>query len=224
MFSEADLISISAIQHIAFCERQCALIHIERLWTENLFTAEGRALHEKAHGGESEFRDGVLITRSIPLKSLVYGLSGIADVVEFHPCEELSKTCVKLPSRSGYWAPFPVEYKRGRAKTNPIDEIQLCAQVFCLEEMLEVDINEGSIYYGKPRRRENVHFTTELRSETSVFIKKTHKLISDGKIPAAHYCKKCDRCSLKDLCLPELKYSQRSYFRYMSGFFEEENV
>lgn len=222
MFSETDLLPISALQHFAFCERQCALIHIEKLWMENLFTAEGRVFHEKAHSGENEFRDGVLISRSIPLRSLTYGLSGIADVVEFNPCSGLKEECVKLPGHSGFWRPFPVEYKRGRVKANSIDEVQLCAQALCLEEMLGVSIYEGALFYGRSRRRSQINFSENLRSETVLFINKTHKLIEEGVTPPAKYDKKCECCSLKNLCLPELKQSRRSYSRYMSGFFKEE--
>lgn len=223
MFSEADLIPISAIQHFAFCERQCALIHIEQLWGENLFTAEGRVLHEKAHSGETEFRDGVLITRSIPLRSLEYGLSGIADVIEFHSIFNSGQDdCVKLPGHSGLWRPFPVEYKRGREKSNSIDKVQLCAQVICLEEMLQAQINEGALYYGKPHRRVPVIFSEALRTETIVLIKKTHQLIQGGITPAPEYGKECEHCSLKNVCLPGMKSSRSSYSRYMARFFKED--
>ena len=222
MFSETDLIPISALQHFAFCERQCALIHIEKLWAENIFTAEGRVLHEKAHGSTTDFRDGVLTTRSIPLRSLEYGLSGIADVVEFHSCPDSIEGCTPVPGHSGLWKPFPVEYKRGRAKTGPIDAIQLCAQAFCLEEMLTVKISDGALFYGKARRRSHIIFSEDLRSQTIECISKTHRLIKEGITPEAEYSNKCERCSLKDLCLPNLKKTRRSYSNYMIDFFKEE--
>lgn len=222
MFSEDDLIPISALQHFAFCERQCALIHIEKLWEENSFTAEGNIIHDKAHGGISEFKDGIWITRSIPLKSLYYGLCGYADVVDFLPCESLEKQCVELSGLSGLWKPFPVEYKRGKAKKDMVDEIQLCAQVFCLEEMLGVKIDEGALFYGKTRHRLKVMLSADLRSKTSITISGVRKLLSGGVTPRAVYEKKCERCSLKNLCLPSLKQSKRSYSLYMAAFFKNE--
>jgi len=142
-YTEDDLIPISALQHFVFCERQCALIHIEQAWTENRLTAEGRLLHERVHDQGGESRAGVRIERGLPLRSLRLGLVGVADVVEFHPLSE------------GGWRPFPVEYKRGKPKRNACDEIQVCAQALCLEEMLGVRIPAGALFYGKTHRSQN---------------------------------------------------------------------
>src|SRR5579859_4686917 len=148
MYSEEDLLPISALQHLAFCERQWALIHLEGVWAENQLTAEGRVIHDRAHEPGTESRGDVRVSRGLRLRSLRLGLSGIADVVEFHRCGRRGDTSgkglvasgVALPSVSGSWAPFPVEYKRGRPKSGPFDEIQLCAQALCLEEMLGVPV------------------------------------------------------------------------------------
>ena len=130
MFTEDNLLPISALQHLLFCERQCALIHLERAWQENRLTAEGRIMHERVHEGGDETRRDVRIVRGLRLRSLALGLVGIADVVEFHRAAD----GVAVPESAGTWRPFPVEYKRGRPKSEPWDAVQLCAQALCLEE------------------------------------------------------------------------------------------
>lgn len=199
MFSEDDLLPISALQHLLYCERQCALIHIERAWEENLFTAEGRILHEKVDSGQDCVRAGRRIARSLPLRSLRLGLSGIADVVEFGP----DKSDV-----------YPIEYKRGRSKVANWDRIQLCAQAMALEEMLGVSITEGALFYGKTRRREAVTFDATLRVETIGASERLHHLVAAGKTPAAHYEAKCDACSLIGLCMPEIP-KNKSVSKYL---------
>ncbi|HQO62868.1 MAG TPA: CRISPR-associated protein Cas4 [Syntrophorhabdus sp.] len=220
MYKEDELLPISALQHLSFCKRQCALIHIEQVWVENQYTAEGRLLHEKAHDGKTEMREGVRITRSLPLRSLVLGLSGIADVVEFHP-EEPGKG-IKLPGVKGAWRPLPVEYKRGRQKIGPFDEIQLCAQAICLEEMLGAKIPEGALYYGLPRRRTIVPLSNEIRKLTKDTANELHSLIGKGQTPPPETGSKCERCSMKDLCLPEVNCSKRKLSSYMKNFFRED--
>ena len=131
---------LSALQHIIFCERQCALIHIEQLWSENVFTAEGKIMHDKVDTAKQETRKSVSVEYGVPLRSLRLGLVGKADVVEFHRQED-------------NWHPFPVEYKRGKPKSNNCDKVQLCAQAICLEEMLNCKINEGALFYGTTRTK-----------------------------------------------------------------------
>lgn len=206
MYSEDELLPISALQHLLYCERQCALIHIERAWEENLFTAEGRILHDKVVPGENSVRAGRRIARSLPLRSLALGLSGIADVVEFGP----EHTDV-----------FPVEYKRGRSKAADWDRVQLCAQAMCLEEMLGVEIKEGALFYGKTRRREGAVFADELRAETREAAKRLHRLIGAGQTPPAVYGPKCDACSLFHACMPRLPRS-KSISRYLTTMAEAE--
>jgi CRISPR-associated exonuclease Cas4 len=199
MYSEDELLPISALQHLLYCERQCALIHIERVWEENLFTAEGRILHDKVDSGENSVRAGRRIARSLPLRSLALGLSGIADVVEFGP---------------GRTEVFPVEYKRGRSKAADWDRVQLCAQAMCLEEMLDVVITEGALFYGKTRRRERGDFDDELRAETRKAAERLHRLIEARRTPPAVYSAKCDACSLFHACMPKLPRS-KSISRYL---------
>jgi CRISPR-associated exonuclease Cas4 len=113
-YSEDDLIPLSALQHMHFCPRQCALIHVERAWVENRFTAEGRLIHKRVHNSGRSTEGGARIVRSLPLRSLVLGVSGVADVVEFHPvAREDPKSAEKVPGLPGTWRVYPVEYKRG---------------------------------------------------------------------------------------------------------------
>jgi CRISPR-associated exonuclease Cas4 len=198
-FSEDDLIQLSALQHFMYCERQCALIHIEQLWTENLFTAEGRIMHDKADSNKFESRGDVRIDYSVPLRSLRLGLIGKADVVEFHKKDD------------GSWMPFPVEYKRGKPKMDDCDKVQLCAQAICLEEMLNVEIPQGALFYGQTRRREDVVFDEKLRRETEDAARKVHELIESGMTPKAEYSKKCKLCSLLNICMPRVNRKVSSY-------------
>jgi len=199
MYSEDDLIQLSALQHLVFCERQCALIHIEQLWTENLFTAEGRIMHNKVDTANCESRGNVRIEYSVPIRSLRLGLIGKADVVEFHRKDD------------GMWMPFPVEYKRGKPKIDDCDKVQLCAQAICLEEMLNVEIKAGAIFYGRTRRREDVVFDEKLRLETEDAAKKVHALIESGMTPKADYSKKCKKCSLYEQCMPKISSKVSNY-------------
>lgn len=203
MYDENDLLPISALQHLMFCERQCALIHIEQAWAENRLTAEGRVMHERAHDGSSESRGSVRIARGLRIRSFRLGLIGQADIVEFHK------------QGGGTAQPFPVEYKRGRPKSNRCDEVQLCAQAMCLEEMLEVSIPSGALFYGQPRRRTDVVFDSGLRSLTEDTTRRLHELIRLGITPAAVYEKKCDACSLYDLCKPKTTGRGGSVQQYM---------
>jgi CRISPR-associated exonuclease Cas4 len=203
MFSEDDLLPVSALQHYLFCERQCALIHIEQAWAENRLTAEGRIMHEKVHDEGAESRGSVRTERGVALRSLALGLIGKADVVEFHKAAE------------GQWLPFPVEHKRGRPKIEDWDRVQLCAQAMCLEEMLNVDIRRGAIFYGTPRRREVVEFDQDLRAKTADAANSVRKLLAEGITPAPEYRKRCDNCSMAGLCLPKIIERKRSVSKYL---------
>jgi CRISPR-associated exonuclease Cas4 len=201
MYSESDLLMLSALQHLAFCERQCCLIHLEQAWSENRLTAEGRILHERVHEQEAESRGNVLIVRGLKLRSLRLGLSGVADVVEFHKVEEGAGIC--LPGKRGFWRVYPVEYKRGKPKKDGSDEIQLCGQAFCLEEMTGAKIETGALYYGSQHKRNEVVFSEALRDKTDAMAKRLHELFEAAVTPGAVYEKKCDNCSLFDVCMPE---------------------
>jgi CRISPR-associated exonuclease Cas4 len=202
MSAEAVSIPLSALQHYAYCPRQCALIHVERAWAENNLTAEGRVLHERAHEAGSETRGDLRIARALSLQSTTLGIHGVADVVEFH----------RQPD--GFWKPFPVEYKRGRPKFAPIDAVQLCAQALCLEEMLNTTLTGGALFYGETRRRQDVVFDATLRTETLQLIAEVGAMFAAGRTPTAVYeLRKCRACSLLALCQP--RASSRSASAYL---------
>jgi CRISPR-associated exonuclease Cas4 len=189
---DKDLLPLSALQHYLYCPRQCALIHIERLWSENRFTAEGRLLHDKADQPAIEKRKGVRTVTAMPLANESLGIAGVADVVEFHATVQGEQ-------------PYPVEYKRGKPKAHRADEVQLCAQALCLEAMFGTPCVEGALYYGKTRHRQVVAFDETLRTLTLQVITETRALIENGKTPFAKYdAKRCDACSLIDDCQPKL--------------------
>lgn len=224
MYSEDDLLPLSGLQHLHFCERQWGLIHIEQQWEENRLTAEGRVLHERVHDGGSEGRPGVVIARGLHLYSLRLGLTGQADVVEFQEVEAGAEGAMQLPERAGWWRPFPVEYKRGKPKADSCDEVQLCAQAMCLEETFGVEIECGALFYGTSRRRTEVRFDGELRRRTEELARRMHELYTAGVTPSAVYAKKCDRCSLYGRCLPRAISKRASVKRYMSRALRSEDV
>ncbi len=224
-FPESDLLPISAIQHLIYCERQCALIHVERMWVENRWTAEVRILHDKAHDakrGESRSRSrrgetggegrGVRIARGLPLRSFRLGLFGQADVVEFREAGAgESGEAAGVGANAARSLVLPIEYKRGQPKKHDADAVQLCAQALCLEEMLGVVIREGRLFYGKTRRRQEVAFNAALRERTDSAARRLHEMVRLGRTPPAQYEKeKCDRCSLRGLCMPEMMRPRRT--------------
>ena len=215
-YDDDSLLMISALQHLLFCERQCALIHIEQVWTENVFTVRGQGMHERAHEGGTEYRDGIRIERGVSLRSRRLGLVGKSDIVEFHKKKDA------IIDNKWLLAPFPVEYKLGKPKRNRCDEVQLCAQAICLEEMLDVDIPEGALFYGKTKRRKEIVFDCELRGITENTAIRLHKLIEGGITPLPRYEKhKCDNCSLFELCLPKSCLTP-SPISYMERIINEE--
>lgn len=204
-----DLIQLSTLQHFVFCPRQCALIHVEQVWTENRLTAEGRIMHEHVHEEGNESRGDVRIERGASLRSLKLGLIGKADVVEYH----------RQPD--GSWQVFPVEYKHGKPKPDHCDKIQLCAQALCLEEMQSTTIPSGALFYGKTRRRLDVDFDEALRRETSEAASQTHDLIKSGQTPKPVYAKRCESCSLMGECMPKTIQKKRSVESYLKRILEE---
>ncbi|MCL6473330.1 MAG: CRISPR-associated protein Cas4 [Firmicutes bacterium] len=199
MYDEEELVPISALQHYAYCTRQCALIHIEQLWSENVYTAEGRIMHNKIDTADHESRGDVRIEYAMPLRSLRLGLVGKADVVELHRTAE------------GTWTPFLVEHKRGKPKPDDSDKVQLCAQAICLEEMMDVEIENGALFYGRTRRRCDVVFGDTLRMKTEDIARKVHELIASGVTPRADFSVKCKNCSMVAICLPKAGKRVESY-------------
>lgn len=220
-YSEDELLPLSALQHLLFCPRQCALIHIEQAWDENQYTAEGRQLHEKADEGGNDSRGSLRIARGLLISSLSLGLSGKADVVELHRIEEgtgegnVPSSGIVLPGVVGAWRPFPVEYKRGRPKPGHCDVVQLCAQAMCLEEMLSVRIESGALFYHQPRRRQEVLFDSDLRQLVTDTARRLHQLIASGETPPAAHDARCKLCSLASICLPACTTRKRLVSHYI---------
>jgi CRISPR-associated exonuclease Cas4 len=200
VYEDDDLIQLSALQHFLFCPRQCALIYIEQLWEENLYTMEGELLHKRAHSGRAEGRPGKKTEFGMSIRSLSLGLSGKTDAVEYRDDGGI----------------VIVEYKRGRPKKGSADEVQLCAQALCLEEMKGIRLAEGALYYGKTRRRRAVAFTTELRNLTRATAERLHAFIGEGKTPPPVWDEaRCPRCSFLSVCLPRKLSRSASVARYI---------
>lgn len=206
MYAEEDYLMLSGIQHFAFCRRQWAMIHIEQQWAENYRTTAGELMHRKAHDeGSFEKRGDLLIVRGLRIVSRELGLSGQCDVVEFHENEK----GIAVFGYDGKWDLVPIEYKHGSPKENNADELQLCAQAVCLEEMFQTDVPEGLLYYGEKRRRSLVKFTDDLRFEVKKMADEMHALFQRGHTPNVKPTKQCKACSLENLCVPRLQKSIR---------------
>lgn len=222
---EDELLPISALQHLVFCERRAALVHIERLWGDNLFTAEGALIHDRPDSGVSESRVDVRVSRGLLIRSLALGLSGKADVVEFIQVPVTTdagrvgppqRTGITLAGVHGYWRPFPVEYKRGALRHERGYEVQLCAQALCLEEMLCTSVPAGALYFAQPRRRLEVLFDDPLRTETGQAAARLREVFERRRTPPPRYGPKCHKCSMVDWCMPKAVANHRSVGRYLA--------
>lgn len=211
MYEENEYLPLSGIQHYAFCERQWGLIHIEQQWVENVLTAEGRLLHHRVDDPYFiETRGDVKTVRSVPLCSRTLGIYGIADVIELYKDDEVDN----------YSHYSIVEYKRGRPKTDDRDEVQLCAQAICLEEMLEIKLNYGYMYYDQIQHRKKVIFNEDLRERVKFIAEQMHSLYDRGETPLPEKGKRCQNCSMKDICLPKLS-KKNKVKGYMNELYKE---
>lgn len=214
MYAEDDYLMLSGIQHFLFCPRQWALIHIEQIWTENAYTAEGQVLHKKVDEPFiKEKRKDRIISRAMAVSSKTLGLSGILDVVEF----VRGQSGICLPGRTGKWLPLIVEYKRGKKKKFAYDHVQLMAQAICVEESFAVSLEYGYMYYHQTDSREKVLFSAELRQLTIQTAQEMHDLYTRRQIPKAAYFRNCQRCSLYDACRPRLTKRAKSVHNYIYG-------
>ena len=187
MFEESDYVMLSALQHFVFCPRQCALIHVEQAWAENIYTLRGLQVHQTVNvPGDVLIEEGIRVERSLPLWSHKLGIKGIADVVEFLP--------------DGM--PYPVEYKVGSRKVREADSVQLCAQALCLEEMLGCTVPKGAIFHHGSRRRREVVLDAGLRGQTVAAIAGVRSLVAQGKLPPPVTDKRCEDCSLIETFMP----------------------
>jgi len=194
MYDDSELIMISALEHYSYCPRQCALIHIEQTFEENIYTVQGHILHERVDESTEEIRQDVLVERGLPLWSKRLGIVGRADVVEFHP--------LRLSSGEPGLQPYPIEYKRGPRRQWGHDDLQLCAQALCLEEMTGYEVPSGAIYYHGSRRRKEVVCDAALRQRVVETVAAIRQMLATGTLPPAVNDARCRHCSLKEACLP----------------------
>lgn len=185
--SEADPIPLSALQHWAYCPRQCGLIHLEQAFADNIHTARGQAVHHLVDEPGYEMKAGVKVERALPLWSDRLGLIGKADLVEFHPDGGV----------------FPVEFKHGRKRQKLHDDIQLAAQALCLEDMLGRPVPQGAIYHASSHKRRLVEITPELRGLVLETAQAIRAMLASAKLPPPANDGRCWECSLKDICQPE---------------------
>ncbi|RGG33743.1 CRISPR-associated protein Cas4 [Clostridium sp. AF23-6LB] len=218
-YSEEDYLFISGIQHFKFCRRQWALIHVEQQWEENVHTVIGELMHKKAHDPYlTEKRKDTIIVRALPVVSKEMGITGECDMVEFRRCED----GVRLHGHRGLYSIYPVEYKKGKPKTDEKDQLQLAAQAMCLEEMFSTKVKEGALFYGETKRREIIHITDELRLEVRDMFQEMHHYFSRHYTPKVKTSKSCSSCSLKEICLPKLSKTV-SVGTYVKRMLQEED-
>ncbi len=204
MYSDDDLLMLSGIQHYAFCPRQWALAYVDSQWEDNHLTIEGDWLHRRVDDPYAmEYDSGTVTLRSVLVKSYKLGFFGIADLLELYPLEDESAKAFTINRYPGRWQVLPIEYKHGKAKSDDIDEVQLCAQAMCLEEMYGIDIPRGAFFYGETRRRVSVTLSNALRKRVEDLSDTMHKLFACGEIPEAKAEKKCRSCSLLNICMSQ---------------------
>lgn len=209
-FSEDQFIMLSALQHFAFCPRQCALIHNDQQWDENYLTAKGDLFHSRVDTYPKEKRKDVVTEFSMPIHSYEMGLSGKADIVEFY---YLKRSIDKI---------VPLEYKSGTVKKGTTDEVQLCAQAMCIEEMTNVDIPFGFLYYGRERKRLKIDISDGLRASTVELSKKVHEMLDSENLPPPTKGRHCRACSMRDLCQPQLNRNNLRVHKYINDYLDEQ--
>ncbi len=208
MYTEDDFIQLSALQHYVFCPRQCALIHVEGVWRENVYTVRGDILHEKVDTDSFESRGTLKTVRGLRIHSTRLGIAGRCDVVEFRRSSQSTTGDVVLP----------VEFKSGQPKDDNCDKVQLCAQALCLEEMMNTKVERGDFFYGRTRRRVHVEIDAQLRKQTEEIISAVHDIVSRKFVPKMRYTVKCRNCSLYDVCQPKAM-NERKLQQYMNALY-----
>ncbi len=215
------MLMLSGIQHFRFCPRQWALIHLEQQWSDNRLTMEGSLMHKHVDDPFYRQKCGEHISlRSVRIASRELGLYGITDVVELRPAKE-GEDSIAHPRYPGRWVPYPVEYKHGQPKRNEVDEVQLAAQVMCLEEQYGIHIVRGAFFYGETQHRTEVDIRDDLREIVRSTAIQMHKVFRDGRIPQIKKQKYCDNCSLKNICMPETAKCTRVSFYLNKNLYEE---
>ena len=223
MYDDDQMLMLSGIQHYMFCPRQWALIHIEQQWDENRLTAEGQLLHQNVDNPAYRQKNGDNITlRAVHIASHILGLYGVTDAIELLPSEDATNA-ITHPRYPGLWKPYPIEYKRGHRKPDERDEVQLAAQVICLEEMYGIHIPEAALFYHETRHREVVTIDEHLRQLTYELSEAMHKTFESGVTPKAEEKRSCRSCSLIDICAPELT-KKTSVAYYLKKMLDEETA
>ena len=223
MYNDDQMLMLSGIQHYMYCPRQWALIHIEQQWGDNRLTAEGQLLHQNVDNPAYRQKNGDIITlRAVHVASHSLGLYGIADAIELHPSDN-PDNAITHPRYPGYWKPFPIEYKRGHRKQDERDEVQLAAQVICLEEMYGIHISKAALFYHEIRHREEVTIDEPLRQLTYELSEAMHQTFESGFTPKAEQRRECRSCSLIDICAPELT-QKTSVAYYLKKTLNEETT
>jgi len=205
-WQDHELVPISALEHYSYCPRQAALIHIEAVWDENIYTLRGRFVHEQADEPGEEHREGVRVERSLPLWSRRYGLVGRADIVEFHG-----------PT------PYPVDYKHGPRRTHEHDDLQLCAQAVCLEEMTGLPVPRGAIFHASSKRRREVEFNSSLRLRLAHAVADLRRLLQHTALPPPLNDVRCRNCSLISSCLPGVVAERKRMDRFITTLYQNED-
>ena len=202
-----DFIMLSALRHYGYCPRSCALIHIEQTFDENLYTLRGRTVHEQVDEVESVSEHGVRVERAMPIWNRRLGLVGKADIVEFHA-----------------EVPYPVEYKHGPRRQRRHDDLQLCAQAMCLEEMTGQAVPRGAIFHHKSRRRREVIFSPDLRRHVEEAVTAIRTLLADKRLPPPVNDQRCEKCSLKEACMPQVLEERSREKQLLASLFEVVNI
>ena len=222
-YDEDDMLMLSGIQHYRFCPRQWALIHIEQQWADNRLTMEGDILHKHVDDAAYRQKCGDYISlRSVNIASYQLGLYGITDVVELHATDDIANG-IKHPKYPGLWQPYPVEYKHGKPKRDEIDEVQLAAQAMCLEEQYGIRIPYGAFFYAEIKHRVEVEFTCELRAIVEGCAREMHDIFLSGRLPQITAGKYCTKCSLKDVCMPQIDNCAKVSY-YLEKYLYEETA
>lgn len=223
MYNDDDMLMLSGIQHFRFCPRQWELIHIDQQWEDNVLTMEGHLQHKRVDDPFYRQKCGDYISlRSVSIASHQLGLYGVSDVIELHPTEDESNS-IKHPKYPGLWLPYPVEYKHGRPKRDEIDEVQLAAQAMCIEEQYGINIPLGAFFYAEIRQRLEIEINESLRNTVKECARKMHEVLSSGLIPPVKQGKHCKKCSLMDICLPQLSECTKVSY-YLNKYLYEETT
>ncbi len=214
--TNTDLIPISLLSQYYYCRRRAGLLLLEGQWEDNRYTVEGTFQHEHVHSGINESRNDLYIIRSLRLSSEKYGITGVADCIEFHRTNT-EGVCIK--GKEGKWIVIPVEYKHGRKRSELEYEVQLCAQAMCIEEALDTEVSTGFLYYFESNKRKKVNITEELRKKVTIGINELSEMIETGKTPLPVKSAKCIKCSMYDKCIPNiLRYNSQRYICDMLNY------